>query len=318
MIPKYPRPGRRRRRHGRRPGDDGAARRSSGTSSSSPASPAVGKIVHQAAAKHLTPAVLELGGKNPTIVHSSARPQGRRPPHRVRALLQLRATSAPPRTTCSLARGQGRVRRSPERGDPRLLRRRPEDEPGLRQDHQPPELRPAGRLISKRHRRRGRRDRRRRALHRPDGARRRPARLADHAGGGLRPDPAGARDRFGRGGDRLGQRAARPARALRLHRGRVGRRADPRARRAPGTPASTTAPSTRWCRSCRSAASATPAWASTTAIGAFARSPTRAASSTTAPCSTPASATRRTPSTRPCAPCSVDGAYQPACCGGRA
>ena len=35
-------------------------------------SPQVGKIVHQAAARHLTPAVLELGGKNPTIVHSSA------------------------------------------------------------------------------------------------------------------------------------------------------------------------------------------------------------------------------------------------------
>lgn len=35
-------------------------------------SPQVGKIVHAAAAKHLTPCVLELGGKNPTIVHSSA------------------------------------------------------------------------------------------------------------------------------------------------------------------------------------------------------------------------------------------------------
>jgi acyl-CoA reductase-like NAD-dependent aldehyde dehydrogenase len=35
-------------------------------------SPSVGKIIHQAAAKHLTPCVLELGGKNPTIVHSSA------------------------------------------------------------------------------------------------------------------------------------------------------------------------------------------------------------------------------------------------------
>jgi acyl-CoA reductase-like NAD-dependent aldehyde dehydrogenase len=35
-------------------------------------SPSVGKIVHQAAAQSLTPAVLELGGKNPTIVHSSA------------------------------------------------------------------------------------------------------------------------------------------------------------------------------------------------------------------------------------------------------
>jgi acyl-CoA reductase-like NAD-dependent aldehyde dehydrogenase len=35
-------------------------------------SPRVGKIVDQAAAKHLTATVLELGGKNPTIVHSSA------------------------------------------------------------------------------------------------------------------------------------------------------------------------------------------------------------------------------------------------------
>ena len=35
-------------------------------------SPQIGKIVHQAAAKNLTPCVLELGGKNPTIVHSSA------------------------------------------------------------------------------------------------------------------------------------------------------------------------------------------------------------------------------------------------------
>ena len=35
-------------------------------------SPPVGKIIHQAAAKHLTPTVLELGGKSPTIVHSSA------------------------------------------------------------------------------------------------------------------------------------------------------------------------------------------------------------------------------------------------------
>jgi aldehyde dehydrogenase (NAD+) len=35
-------------------------------------SPPVGKIIHQAAAKHLTPTVLELGGKSPTIVHPSA------------------------------------------------------------------------------------------------------------------------------------------------------------------------------------------------------------------------------------------------------
>jgi len=38
-------------------------------------SPPVGKIVHEAPAKNLTPAVLALGGKNPTIVHSSAEPK---------------------------------------------------------------------------------------------------------------------------------------------------------------------------------------------------------------------------------------------------
>ena len=35
-------------------------------------SPPIGKIVHQAAARNLTPCVLELGGKSPTIVHSTA------------------------------------------------------------------------------------------------------------------------------------------------------------------------------------------------------------------------------------------------------
>jgi aldehyde dehydrogenase (NAD+) len=33
----------------------------------------VGKIVMAAAAKHLTPCTLELGGKNPAFVHSSAK-----------------------------------------------------------------------------------------------------------------------------------------------------------------------------------------------------------------------------------------------------
>ena len=34
--------------------------------------PPIGKVVMTAAAKHLTPVVLELGGKNPTIVHERA------------------------------------------------------------------------------------------------------------------------------------------------------------------------------------------------------------------------------------------------------
>src|SRR5260221_12733789 len=37
-----------------------------------PGGPAVARIVMAAAAKNLTPVVLELGGKNPTIVHSTA------------------------------------------------------------------------------------------------------------------------------------------------------------------------------------------------------------------------------------------------------
>lgn len=35
-------------------------------------SPAVGKIIYQAAAKYLTPVTLELGGKNPCVIHESA------------------------------------------------------------------------------------------------------------------------------------------------------------------------------------------------------------------------------------------------------
>ena len=35
-------------------------------------SPAIGKTIHQAAARNLTPCVLELGAKNPTTVRSSA------------------------------------------------------------------------------------------------------------------------------------------------------------------------------------------------------------------------------------------------------
>ncbi|MDP5077282.1 MAG: aldehyde dehydrogenase, partial [Nonlabens sp.] len=35
-------------------------------------SPGVGKIIYQAAAKHLTPVTLELGGKNPCVIHESA------------------------------------------------------------------------------------------------------------------------------------------------------------------------------------------------------------------------------------------------------
>ena len=64
-------------------------------------SPAVGKIIHQAAAKNLTPVVLELGGKNPTIVHSSADMKTAARRIALRALRELRAHLHRARTTCS-------------------------------------------------------------------------------------------------------------------------------------------------------------------------------------------------------------------------
>ena len=63
-------------------------------------SPPVGKIIHQAAAKHLTPCVLELGGKNPTIVHASADIKVGRAPDRVRTFLPTPVTSARRPTMC--------------------------------------------------------------------------------------------------------------------------------------------------------------------------------------------------------------------------
>ena len=72
-------------------------------------SPPVGKIIHKAAAQNLTPAVLELGGKNPTIVHSSAEHQDRGPPDRFRPLRQLRAHLHRARSRAGLAGRQGRA-----------------------------------------------------------------------------------------------------------------------------------------------------------------------------------------------------------------
>ena len=172
-------------------------------------SPPVGKIVHQAAAQNLTPAVLELGGKNPTIVHSSAdlKTAARRIAFG-RYANSGHICTAPDHVLVwpevkdeFVAQLQDAIhdfygddpKQSPDYG--RIINRRNFD-------------RLAG-LISTTARRRRRRDRPGRAVHRADRARRCAGRLTDHAGGGLRPDPAGARDRLGREGDRLGQRAAR-------------------------------------------------------------------------------------------------------------
>ena len=96
-------------------------------------------------------------------------------------------------------------------------RRGPQAEPRLRARHQPEELRPARGPDRQRDGRGGRADRPGRAVHRADRARRCPGGLPDHAGRGVRPHLAGAGDRLGGGGHRLGQRAAAAAGPVRLH-----------------------------------------------------------------------------------------------------
>ena len=98
-------------------------------------SPQVGKIVHQAAAKHLTPAVLELGGKNPTIVHSSANSQVGCAADRVSAATSTPGKSAPrPDHVLVWPEVKDEFVRETGRGGPRVLRRRSQAEPGLRAD----------------------------------------------------------------------------------------------------------------------------------------------------------------------------------------
>ena len=191
-------------------------------------SPPVGKIVHQAAAQHLTPAVLELGGKNPTIVHSSAdvRTAARRIAYGRYA------------NSGHICTAPDHVLVWPEVKDELVAQLRDAihdfygDDPKQSPDY--------GRVINQRNFDRlaafldngtiavGGESDAERAVHRADRARRRPGRVADHAGRGLRADPAGARDRLGRGGDRLGQRSSAAARPVRVRRGRGRRGADPR------------------------------------------------------------------------------------------
>ena len=104
---------------------------------------AVAKVVMTAAAKNLTPVVLELGGKSPTIVHSSAdlRVAARR-------IAQGRwnnagQTCTAPDYVLVFKDVAEAVPRTPEGSDPSLLRRRSAEEPGLRPDRQHAPLRPA-------------------------------------------------------------------------------------------------------------------------------------------------------------------------------
>ena len=97
--------------------------------------PTVAKVIMNAAATHLTPVVLELGGKSPTIVHSSADLQSGGSPHRAGTLGQCR-----PDLHCAglCARVQGcrsTVSRTPQRNHRSVLRRGSSEKPGLWPDH---------------------------------------------------------------------------------------------------------------------------------------------------------------------------------------
>ena len=74
-------------------------------------STAVGKVVMTAAAKHLTPVTLELGGKSPTIVAADADLERRRAAHRVGQVHERRPDVHRPRLRAGRRAGEGPLRR---------------------------------------------------------------------------------------------------------------------------------------------------------------------------------------------------------------
>ena len=84
---------------------------------------AVGRVVMAAAAKHLTPVTLELGGKSPAIVAADANIDGRRPTDRLGQVRQRRPDLCRARPRARRRVGRARVPRCPRGGDHRVLRR---------------------------------------------------------------------------------------------------------------------------------------------------------------------------------------------------
>ena len=220
------------RRRGRRRRDDGAARTSSSTTSSTRATAPSAAIVMRAAAEHLTPVTLELGGKSPAIVAADANLDAPRT-----RIAWGKFTNAG--QTC-VAPDYVLVHRDAEDqllGD---LLRAIHDFYG-NDPHSSPDY---GRIVNDRHfdrlvdlldgggLRGGRHRRRlqaRRPLHRADRARRRATRLGRDGRRDLRADPSRHRRRRSRRGDPLRQRPAQAARPLRVLRAPADRRARRRA-----------------------------------------------------------------------------------------
>ena len=89
-------------------------------------STAVGRVVAEAAAKHLTPTVLELGGKSPTYVHRSADLDVAARRIAWGKFLNAGQTCIAPDYVLVDHAGEGRARRQARAPDRRVLRRRPE------------------------------------------------------------------------------------------------------------------------------------------------------------------------------------------------
>ena len=121
----------------------------------------VGRVVMAAAAKHLTPVTLELGGKSPIDRRPEREPRRRGPAHRVGQVHERGPDLRRPRLRARRPARRGSARRPPARRGPQLLRRRSPRQRRLRPHRQRPSLRP-GRAPPRRRRRR-RRDLRRRA-----------------------------------------------------------------------------------------------------------------------------------------------------------
>ena len=136
-------------------------------------STAVGRIVAEAAAKHLTPTVLELGGKSPTYVHRSADLDVAARRIVWGKFLNAGQTCIAPDYVLVDHQVKDALRRQARSPDRRVLRRRPEAQRELRPHRQRPPRRPAPGPA--RPGRRHRRDRRRRSTP-PSASSRRPSR----------------------------------------------------------------------------------------------------------------------------------------------
>ncbi len=160
----------------------------------------VGRVVMAAAAKHLTPVTLELGGKSPAIVDRGADLDVAARRIAWGKFLNAGQTCVAPDYVLVDRRGRRTaLARPPARHGPQVLRRRPASSADYGRIVNDRALRAARRPARRRGRRRGGRRRRARrvarATSRRPSLRGRRTRRAGDAGGDLRPDPADDRGR---------------------------------------------------------------------------------------------------------------------------